>query len=48
MGQVAGQINQIRRAADVLLELAEGYIETSERLNSLNERFDAAPGTATK
>lgn len=47
-GQVAGQINQIRRAADVLLELAEGYIETSERLNSLNERFDAAPGTATK
>jgi NAD(P)H-dependent flavin oxidoreductase YrpB (nitropropane dioxygenase family) len=47
-GQVAGQIKQVRRAADVVLELAGEYVETTERLNALNERLDAAPGTASK
>ena len=38
-GQVAGQIKQIRRVADVVLELAEQYLEATERLTTLNERL---------
>jgi NAD(P)H-dependent flavin oxidoreductase YrpB (nitropropane dioxygenase family) len=43
-GQVAGQIKRIRRAADVLMELAEQYLEASQRLVDLNERLDAGAG----
>jgi len=45
-GQVAGQIKQIRRAADVVLELAEQYVEASERLGKLNERLGLGPGAS--
>jgi NAD(P)H-dependent flavin oxidoreductase YrpB (nitropropane dioxygenase family) len=38
-GQVAGQIKQVRRAADVVLELAEQYVEATARLEHLNERL---------
>jgi NAD(P)H-dependent flavin oxidoreductase YrpB (nitropropane dioxygenase family) len=41
-GQVAGQIKQVRKAADVVLELAEQYVEATERLATLNDRFDTS------
>ncbi|MGD6741780.1 nitronate monooxygenase [Streptomyces sp. BH106] len=38
-GQVAGQIKQVRKAADVVIELAEQYLDASDRLVALNERL---------
>ena len=36
VGQVVGQMNQVRKARDVVLDLVEGYVEAVERLDSLN------------
>jgi NAD(P)H-dependent flavin oxidoreductase YrpB (nitropropane dioxygenase family) len=36
VGQVVGQMNQVRKARDVVLGLVEEYVEAVERLNSLN------------
>lgn len=41
-GQVAGQIKHVSKAADLVLELAEQYLEATERLNSLNARLEEA------
>ncbi|MBT2274277.1 nitronate monooxygenase [Rhodococcus qingshengii] len=40
-GQVAGQIKQIKRAPEVVLELVEQYLDATERLNSLNDRLNS-------
>ncbi|MBT2266100.1 nitronate monooxygenase [Rhodococcus erythropolis] len=40
-GQVAGQIKQIKRAPEVVLDLVEQYLDATERLNSLNERLNS-------
>jgi NAD(P)H-dependent flavin oxidoreductase YrpB (nitropropane dioxygenase family) len=39
-GQVAGQIKQVRRAADLVLELAGEYVDAAERLSTLNDRIE--------
>jgi NAD(P)H-dependent flavin oxidoreductase YrpB (nitropropane dioxygenase family) len=36
VGQVVGQMNQVRKARDVVLGLVEEYVEAVERLNALN------------
>jgi NAD(P)H-dependent flavin oxidoreductase YrpB (nitropropane dioxygenase family) len=36
VGQVVGQMNQVRKARDVVLGLVEEYVEAVERLDSLN------------
>jgi NAD(P)H-dependent flavin oxidoreductase YrpB (nitropropane dioxygenase family) len=41
-GQVVGQIKHVGKAADLVLELAEQYLEATERLNALNARLDGA------
>lgn len=41
-GQVVGQIKQVSKAADVVLQLAEQYLEATERLNLLNARLNEA------
>jgi NAD(P)H-dependent flavin oxidoreductase YrpB (nitropropane dioxygenase family) len=40
-GQVVGQISKIRRAADIVLELVEEYVEATQRLAALNERLES-------
>jgi NAD(P)H-dependent flavin oxidoreductase YrpB (nitropropane dioxygenase family) len=40
-GQVAGMIKHTRRAADVVRELVEQYIQATERLTAMNERLGA-------
>jgi NAD(P)H-dependent flavin oxidoreductase YrpB (nitropropane dioxygenase family) len=39
-GQVAGQIKHVSKAADLVLELVEQYIDATERLNGLNARLE--------
>jgi NAD(P)H-dependent flavin oxidoreductase YrpB (nitropropane dioxygenase family) len=36
VGQVVGQMNQVRKARDVVLGLVEEYVEAVDRLNALN------------
>jgi NAD(P)H-dependent flavin oxidoreductase YrpB (nitropropane dioxygenase family) len=36
VGQIVGQMNQVRKARDVVLGLVEEYVEAVERLDSLN------------
>jgi NAD(P)H-dependent flavin oxidoreductase YrpB (nitropropane dioxygenase family) len=38
VGQVVGQMNRVERTAQVVQRLVEEYIESCERLNTLNER----------
>ena len=38
VGQVVGQMTQIRKARDVVLGLVDEYLEAVERLNALNSR----------
>ena len=38
VGQVVGMMNKVERAGDVVQRLVEEYIESVERLNTLNER----------
>jgi NAD(P)H-dependent flavin oxidoreductase YrpB (nitropropane dioxygenase family) len=35
VGQVVGQMNQVRKTRDVVQSLVEEYIEATERLNKL-------------
>ncbi|MBT2266077.1 nitronate monooxygenase [Rhodococcus erythropolis] len=39
-GQVAGQIKKVSKAADLVLELAEQYLDATERLAALNARLE--------
>ena len=36
VGQVVGQMDQVRKARDVVLGLVEEYVEAVDRLNALN------------
>jgi NAD(P)H-dependent flavin oxidoreductase YrpB (nitropropane dioxygenase family) len=38
VGQVVGQLTNVRKAADVVLGLVEEYLDATERLNALNAR----------
>jgi len=35
VGQIVGQMNRVRPTKDVMLDLIEGWVETTERLASL-------------
>ncbi len=41
VGQVVGQMNKVRRSADLIMEMVEEYLEATGRLNDLNERAGA-------
>ena len=41
VGQVVGQMNKVRRSADVVLGMVEEYLDATGRLNELNERAGA-------
>ena len=36
VGQVVGQMNEVKSCRDVIYELVEQYVEASERLEKLN------------
>lgn len=41
VGQVVGQMNKVRRSADLIMEMVEEYLEATGRLNELNDRASA-------
>lgn len=41
-GQVVGQITKVSKVADVMFELAEQYLEATDRLSALNARLQEA------
>ena len=37
VGQVVGQMKKIRKTSDVILDLVQGYVDATERLEALNQ-----------
>ena len=37
VGQVVGQMKKIRKTSDVILDLVEGYVDATSRLEALNK-----------
>lgn len=37
VGQIVGQLNTMRRTKDVIMEMVQGYLDATERLESLNK-----------